>query len=187
MPSRIAREGIEYAWGAAKDVYRRLPIQEKQQKDHFLASVKKCIDPVNTLSPVVLHKYSRQARQYIVAYAELDKENTRLVSDQDGNDYTANRTTNRVTLTMAKIEKMIKCYKTHRSAIDFDKSFIARAMSEQQQLLSNSTNTTSSLTTAASTAQRQQLALFAAEIARSCVGQDDRIINLEHYVICDVK
>ena len=38
----LAGEGIEYAWGCAKNYFRRQPLKDKRGKDNFRRTVRKC-------------------------------------------------------------------------------------------------------------------------------------------------
>jgi hypothetical protein len=37
----LTGEGIEYAWGCAKNYYQRLPLDEKRRKEKFMGSVRR--------------------------------------------------------------------------------------------------------------------------------------------------
>ena len=43
----MAGEGIEYSWGMAKLLYRKLPTKEKKSKEKFINSVRECISRTN--------------------------------------------------------------------------------------------------------------------------------------------
>ena len=120
----LAGEGIEYAWGCAKNAYRCLPICQKHQKDRFQQSVQSCISQ-DTLTVMLIRKFSRRARQYIMAYSELENENSKQQSTKVSTDVSkVSTSTSSLALTMPRIEKLVKRFKTHCSAVDFDKSFI---------------------------------------------------------------
>ena len=70
----IAGEGIEYDWGCAKGVYRRLPISEKRSKIKFRESVEKSMHSTEVLTIERRRLFSKRAREYMLAYSILDKE-----------------------------------------------------------------------------------------------------------------
>ena len=68
----IAGEGIQYSWGAAKLYYRRLRIIEKRSNEKFRKSVKKSTDRNTILTTVRQRKFSKRARQYMLAYQAIE-------------------------------------------------------------------------------------------------------------------
>jgi hypothetical protein len=108
----LAGEGIEYSWGCSKNVYRSLRIHEKRGKENFRKSVDKCLDR-EILSTERIRKFSRRARQYICAYYKIAIEQEQWEE------------TNKTHLdsTPIEVEKMVKLFKTHRCAMDFDSTF----------------------------------------------------------------
>ena len=112
-----AGEGVEYHWGAAKGMYRRLPIKEKRGKENFKRSVRKCLSE-EQLTMRLARCFSRRARAYIVAYKYLDDK------EQDNNT---------PAISAYLIEKVVKKFKTHRCASDFDGCFIDEVVREMRQ------------------------------------------------------
>jgi hypothetical protein len=115
----IAGEGVEYDWGCSKGVYRRLPISEKRSKSKFRESVRKCIDRDEVLTIARRRLFSKRAREYMLAYSILD--NSDEIGSSEGVD-----DANKPHMTAYLIEKIVKQYKSHRSASDFDTGFINR-------------------------------------------------------------
>ena len=110
----LAGEGIEYAWGCAKNHYQRQPLKDKRGKDNFRATVRKCFSrDIVTTERVRL--FSQRARAYILAYAMMRHEQT---STSSTNKVDLNSTASPVT-----VEKIIRKFKTHRCAMDFDSAF----------------------------------------------------------------
>jgi len=72
----LAGEGIEYAWGLSKKIYRKIPYAEKKGKDKFHACVKKALGSVSIHH---LRKFSAWACCYMLTYLLLD-------SSADGKD-----------------------------------------------------------------------------------------------------
>ena len=89
--------------------------QKKKKKEKFMSSVRK------TLAQAILNqdrivKFSKWAREYICAYHTImRKESEAAKPDTHLND---------PMVTPMKIEKLVKEFKTHRCALDFDYSFI---------------------------------------------------------------
>ena len=109
--AELAGEGIEYSWGVTKGVYRRKPLQSKRSKESFKGLVQQCTSR-DILTTKTVRKLSRRARAYICAYYALYE------SKCMGDDIP--------TLTLPLIERLVKAFKTHRAAIDFDTGFVNR-------------------------------------------------------------
>jgi hypothetical protein len=107
--AELAGEGVEYSWGVAKGVYRRKPLNSKKGKESFKLLVKECTSR-EILATKTVRKLSRRARAYICAYYSLYE------SKCKGDDTP--------TLTLPLIERLVKAFKTHRAAIDFDAGFV---------------------------------------------------------------
>jgi hypothetical protein len=116
----LAGEGIEYSWGAAKNYYRRLPIADKKGKENFKNSVRSAISR-DHLTTDRIRKFSRRARQYIVAYKLLKMD---LDGDAEGIEDELDEHQLISKISAKKIEDMKSSYKTHRCAADFDAGFI---------------------------------------------------------------
>jgi hypothetical protein len=107
----LAGEGIEYAWGCAKNNYRRQPLKHKKGKENFRQTVRKCFSrQVVTTQRVRL--FSQRARAYILTYHMIRQE--QLTSATTNLDSTASP---------VNVEKLLKRFKTHRCAMDFDSTF----------------------------------------------------------------
>jgi len=107
--AELAGEGVEYSWGVAKGTYRRKPLDSKKGKESF----KRLVDEVTSrdiLTIETIRKLSRRARAYVCAYFAL------FESKNKGNGD--------VKLTLPLIERLVKAFKTHRAAIDFDSAFV---------------------------------------------------------------
>ena len=107
--AELAGEGVEYSWGVAKGIYRRKPLNSKKSKDAF----KRLVSDVTSrevLTVDTVRKLSRRARAYICAYYSLYE--------------SQNRGDDTIKLTLPLIERLVKAFKTHRAAIDFDAGFV---------------------------------------------------------------
>jgi hypothetical protein len=109
---KLAGEGIEYAWGCAKNQYRSQPLKHKRGKGNFRQTVRKCFSrQVVTTERVRL--FFQRARAYILAYHKIRQEQLTLLSTTDLDS----------TASPVNVEKLLKRFKTHRCAMDFDISF----------------------------------------------------------------
>jgi hypothetical protein len=103
----LAGEGIGYAWGFAKCRYRRIPIKRRRNKEGFLTCVSEVLSR-DAISVDRIRRFSRRARRYVCAYFVFHELNGDEKWDVKLDD----------------IEKMVKLFKTHRCAVDFDKKFV---------------------------------------------------------------
>ena len=111
--AELAGEGIEYSWGFCKNAYRRLPICEKRTKDKFKESVRKVLNRENITTERV-RKFARRARAYICAYYRLHHGDSNNESKQGDR------------ISPEVIEKLVRDFKTHRCALDFENKFIVK-------------------------------------------------------------
>jgi len=110
----LAGEGIEYAWGCAKNHYRRQPLKDKRGKDNFRRTVRKCFSR-QVVTTERVRMFSQRARAYILAYHKIRQEQLTDSSSTVDSDNT--------TASPVNVEKLLKKFKTHRCAMDFDSSF----------------------------------------------------------------
>jgi hypothetical protein len=116
--AELAGEGIEYSWGYAKQLYCRKPLAEKRRRANFKSLVRRCTDPANEIDKVRVGKFVGRARAYICAYFQLAKG-----SNQEADDNVSKRQQAH----FVDIERLMKSFKTHRCALDFDSGFISRS------------------------------------------------------------
>ena len=127
----VAGEGIEYDWGCAKNYYRRLPMSKKRGKEIFRRSVRDATSRDNILTLKRRRKFSRRARQYMLAYVAIDA----CKKQQQGADVAIaapvlkaevvkQEAQDTTTVNHFLIEKVVKKYKTHRSMLDCDTKFV---------------------------------------------------------------
>ena len=89
-----------------------MPLACKKGKESFKALVHECSSR-DILTTKTVRKLSRRARAYICAYfAVKNKQNS------GGDDNTT------PALTLQLIERLVKAFKTHRAAVDFDAGFV---------------------------------------------------------------
>jgi len=121
----LAGEGIEYSWGCAKNFFRQQPLKDKRKKENFRNTVRKCMSE-DTLSRERVRKFSRRARQYILAYQALHS----LEENEEQQPSTTSGDAHQIT--PMKIESLVKDFKTHRCALDFDKGFIKTVITKKE-------------------------------------------------------
>jgi hypothetical protein len=110
----LAGEGIEYAWGCAKNHYRRQPLKDKRGKENFRQTVRKCFSR-DIVTTERIRMFSQRARAYILAYHKIRQEQLTDSSSTSDSDNT--------TASPVNVEKLLKKFKTHRCAMDFDSNF----------------------------------------------------------------
>ena len=93
----LAGVGVEYSWGKAKMHFRR---HTDHVARHLHANIEAAMAP-DVLTLLRVRRYARKARAYRRAYETSDT----VMAKRD-------------------IEKMVKEFKRHRSALDFDWKFI---------------------------------------------------------------
>ena len=120
--AEMAGEGIEYLWGVSKLWYRSKPLKLKSKKASFLQLVRGCLDP-KLITKEKVRSFSKRARSYICAYYALEHTKQNI----NNND---NETINHDEMALLscaieyeKIEQMVKMFRTHRCAFDFDRKF----------------------------------------------------------------
>ena len=111
----LAGEGIEYAWGCAKNLYRRQPLKDKRGKDNFRRTVRKCFSR-NVVTSERVRMFSQRARAYMLAYYKIRQQQLTNMSPTTS-DF------DETIATPVKVEKVLKEFKTHRCAMDFDSNF----------------------------------------------------------------
>jgi hypothetical protein len=68
--------------------------------------------------------FSKRAREYMVAYSILDNNNSEEEVDKNNSNDNGKQEETKPQMTAYLIEKIVKQYKSHRSAADFDAGFI---------------------------------------------------------------
>ena len=111
----LAGEGIEYSWGCAKNFYRTIELTKKKGKEKFRAAVSRCLSR-EVLTTERMRKFARRARQYICAYYKIHH-------DEQAAKEANTELTDTGAATPIKLEKLVKEFKTHRCAMDFDTKF----------------------------------------------------------------
>ena len=116
----IAGEGIEYSWACAKNHYRQILLDKKRGKENFMKSVRECIAKA-VITRERVQKFARRARHYIVGNHVLHQMQQGLIESANGEQL--QDSSGNLAIIPAKLEQMVKKFKTHRCAMDFDHSF----------------------------------------------------------------
>jgi hypothetical protein len=120
----FAGEGIEYAWAQAKAIMRRTPMREKKGRINFMNVVTRCLCPTTVLTKERVRKFAARARAYICTYYYLER---REANGSDGTPAAKQQ------LLYKKIEQLMKRFKAHRCALDFDTHFVLTVLKEQDE------------------------------------------------------
>ena len=124
--SEFAGEGIEYAWAQAKAMMRRTPMREKKGQVNFINVVMRCLCPATVLTKERVRKFAARARAYICTDYYLERDTN---SSDDIDDTPAAKQQ----LLYKKIEQLMKRFKAHRCALDFDTHFVLTVLKEQDE------------------------------------------------------
>jgi hypothetical protein len=122
-----AGEGIEYSWALMKNYYRRILLDKKRGKENFYNSVRESMSR-NHITTERVQMFSRRARRYITAYyvlGQMQEGNIECTDSDDGNFDSSSQ------ILPTKIEQMVKKFKTHRCAMDFDHGFMQSIYNEK--------------------------------------------------------
>jgi hypothetical protein len=121
--AELAGEGIEYSWAHAKGHYRRMPLARKKQgRESFKQLVKKSTSPVEQLTEERIRKFAARARAYICTYYCIA--NTTAAGASGGSNTSNSMVTEKQQLLYSEIERLMKEFKVHRCALDFDRGFV---------------------------------------------------------------
>ncbi|KAG7341315.1 hypothetical protein IV203_023266 [Nitzschia inconspicua] len=122
--AEMAGEGIKNSWGFAKGSYRRKPLQKKRKRSDFEDLVDECTNVETELTKARIRKFSARARAYLCTYHYLAtveptaaEPTSAAIKDNDQEEK------QKVPM-MDEIESLMKKFKTHRCAFDFDRGFV---------------------------------------------------------------
>ncbi len=116
----IAGEGIEYSWACSKNHFCKILLEKKRGKENFTNCVRECMSR-NLLTTDRIRKFSKRARRYMQGHHVLNQMQQGLLASIDADELMSSKTNLAIVLT--KLEKMVKKFKTHWCAMDFDYSF----------------------------------------------------------------
>jgi hypothetical protein len=115
----LAGEGVEYSWACAKNEFRQKPIQQKKSKELFKNTVRECLSR-EILTDARVRSFSKRAQEYICAYHVLHEQMMEQPSDKEQEGIVSSDNS----IVPVKIEALVKQFKTHLCALDFDHGFI---------------------------------------------------------------
>jgi hypothetical protein len=118
----MAGEGIEYAWGVSKSIYRSMKLADKKSLSGFHNLVKNRCLSCRAIPIESVRRFSHRARSYICAYYEYETTHANGI-ESTNRENGANEAV-LPSLNYSLIQKMQRKFKVHRGALDFDKSFI---------------------------------------------------------------
>jgi hypothetical protein len=127
--AELAGEGVEYSWAHAKAYYRRVPVSRKRGRENFKDLVKECTSPVKVLTKDRIEKFASRARAYICTYHHLEQVQSGPAAAATGVDPTADLPKQELLYT--EIERLMKAFKGHRCALDFDRGFVNSELKEE--------------------------------------------------------
>lgn len=110
----------------------------KKGRDNFKQVVKEATDPEKQLPKERIRKFAARARAYICTYYYLAKqaaaaataaaaavaEESGANANNDANDGSNNMFIQKQQLLFSQIERLMKAFKVHRCALDFDRGFV---------------------------------------------------------------
>jgi hypothetical protein len=132
----LAGEGIEYSWGCSKQTYRNMRIEKKRGAVNFPESVRYSLSK-EVLSIEQIRKFSFRARRYILSYyvlenlTELEKTN----KDSQLLKISSFIKAEGENITPQLIERMVKAFKGHRCALDFNKGFLTNVINKDDNAI----------------------------------------------------
>jgi hypothetical protein len=137
--AELAGKGVEYSWAHAKAFYKRLPVSRKRGRDNFKQLVKESTCPENILTKVRIEMFASRAHAYICTYIISKRTRTSknkkkrlsaVVADIVEEPTTALPDGHAVPnpkhqeLLYTEMEGLMKAFKGHRCALDFDRGFV---------------------------------------------------------------
>ena len=130
--AELAGEGVEYSWAHAKAYYRRMPIARKRGRESFKQLVRDVTCPVNVLTRERIEKFASRARAYICTYHHLQQAMAAAIACELQDLNAPPRTTPPMQrqLLYTEIERLMRAFKGHRCALDFDRGFVNSQLRE---------------------------------------------------------
>ncbi len=112
---------------------RATPLREKKGRANFMNLVMKCICPATVLAKERISKFA--ARAYICTYYHLSREEEENVLDCSAavgpSTPRAINTPEKQQLLYKEIERLMKKFKTHWCALDFNQRFVKAELKEE--------------------------------------------------------
>ena len=117
---KYAGQGIVYSWALMKNYYHQILLDKKRRKENFYNSVRESMS-WNHITTERVQMFSRRERRYITAYyllGQIKEGNIECADSNDGNFDSSCQ------ILPVRFEQMVKKFKTHTCAMDFDHGFI---------------------------------------------------------------
>ena len=124
----MAGEGIEYSWGCAKGFYRRAKRSCKKTKENFRTTVRESLDREKVLTIERQRRFSKRARQYMLAYDAIQK--TCCVENSEGEKNKKEMSAHLVESVIKQFKHKDKTYRSHRGADNQDVGYINSVVNE---------------------------------------------------------
>ena len=99
-------------------------MSDKRKKEKLRETVRKCLSQ-EVLTTERIRKFSKRAHEYICAYHALHQGSS--------SDELLDTATDSNVATPVNFEKLLKDFKTHRCALDFDKGFIVALIVKEEE------------------------------------------------------
>ncbi len=116
----LSGEGIEYTWARCKSHFRNILLDRKRGRENFKVCVSESLSWEISATALV-RKFSKRVRRYMQGYHVLNQIYQGLIETSD-KEWQTNGNANRAIIPM-RLEQMVKKFKTHRCAMDFDRAF----------------------------------------------------------------
>ena len=133
--AELAGEGVEYSWAHAKAYYRRVPVSRKRGRENFKLLVKECTCPETVLTKDRIEKFASRARAYICTYHHLQQQSASTPCSTNTDEPVP--IVAKQELLYNEIERLMKAFKGHRCALDFDRGFVNSELKKGKEEMNN--------------------------------------------------
>ncbi len=117
----VAGNGIKNTWACNKNHHWCFLLEQKHGKEKIMNIVRLCMTREG-LTREKVQKNAKRVRRYILGYNLLWKIKQGIIQSSDSQEDLSRE--NKLAVTPSKLEQMVKKFKAHRCAMDFDHSFI---------------------------------------------------------------
>ena len=132
--AELAGEGVEYCWAHAKSYYRRVPVSRKRGRENFKELVRECTSQ-NVITKDRVEKFAARARAYICTYHHLEqaREVPPPAAAADAVAVSSNAILPKQERLYTEIGRLMKSFKGHRCALDFDRGYVNSVLKEEER------------------------------------------------------
>ncbi len=132
--AELEGEGVEYCWAHAKSYYHCVPVSRKRGRENFKELVRGCTSSQNVITKGRVEKFAARARAYICTYHHLEQaQEVPHPAASDAVAVTSNAILPKQELLYTEIERLMKSFKGHRCALDFDRGFVNTVLKEGER------------------------------------------------------